>query len=351
MKISRLLAFTTLSLALIPAALPAAAQEGVNGVRGAPFFLLSDASYGTDDSAMVRLEAQNMGAVAEYGGADIYVYRVKRPLDFLKSQKNLHRIDTAGDYTGPGLSNALSRMWDNWWSGSRSAWRELFSTEARQAVTAQAPGTRSHPLVKQSPPERLHPQYRPLKAHTLVDSFRYPVHAAKPIQPPAGVKLAGSSSDFIESPQGNVLIPLGRREPGLYLVEAMVGDHRAVTLVFVSDSIAVTKVSAKQMLVWVADRRNSRPVGGAETVWSDGVGVLASAGTDKRGLAIFQRSAPEKTYVFGEDPQGGVYVAENYYYDSEIYNTKLYAVTDRPLYRSGATSAPRANPRRSRQPT
>lgn len=54
-------------------------------------------------------------------------------------------------------------------------------------------------------------------------------------------------------------------------------------------------------------------------------------------LATFKRSAPEKTYVYGEDVQGGVFVAENFYYDSEIYNTKLYAVTDRPLYRPGET--------------
>ena len=336
MKISRLLTLSTLSLTLLSAGIPSSAQEQ-EGARGAPFFLLSDASYGSNDDAMVRLEAQNMGAVAENGGADVYVYRVKQPLDFLKRQKNLHRIDTPGDYAGPGLSNALARMWDNWWSGSRKAWRALFSPEAREAVAAQAPEVRSHPLGRVRPPERLHPHYVPLKAHTLVDSFRYPVHVAKPIQPPAGVQLAGSSSEFIQSPQGNVLIPLGRREPGLYLVEAMVGDHRAVTLVFVSDSIAVTKVSTKQMLVWVADRRNSKPVGGAQTVWSDGVGVLASGATDKRGIAIFNRGAPEKTYIFGEDPQGGVYVAENYYYDSEIYNTKLYAVTDRPLYRPGET--------------
>ncbi|MEO8752100.1 MAG: MG2 domain-containing protein, partial [Casimicrobiaceae bacterium] len=333
MKIPRLPALACLLL-LLTAALPAAAQDEATG---APFFLLSDAAYGSDDVAMVRLEAQNMGAVAEYGGADIYVYRVRQPLEFLKRQKNLHRIDTAGDYAGPGLSNALARIWDNWWTGSRSAWRELFSANAREAVTAQAPETRSHPLAQASTPEQLHPPYRPLSGHTLVASFRYPVHKAKPIQPPAGVKLAGSSSDFMPSPEGNVLIPLGRREPGLYLVEAMVGDHRAVTLVFVSNSIAVTKVSAGQMLVWVADRRDGNPVRGAKTVWSDGVGVLATGGTDARGVVTFQRSAPEKTYVFGEDPQGGAYVAENYYYDSEIFNTKLYAVTDRPLYRPGET--------------
>ncbi len=345
MNISRSFAIALLSLALLPTALPLSAQEntdnaastGAQNAQGAPFFLLSDASYGTEDTAMVRLEAQNLGAVAEYGGADVYVYRVKQPLEFLKRQKNLHRIDTAGDYAGPGLSNALTRIWDNWWTGSRTAWRELFSSDARQAVTAQAPETRSHPLAKVSPPERLHPQYRPLTAHTLVDSFRYPVHVAKPVQPPAGVKLDGSSSEFMQSPEGNVLIPLGRRQPGLYLVEAMIGNHRATTLVFVSNSIAVTKVSSKQMLVWVADRRSGKPVASAETVWSDGVGVLAHGGTDKHGVVIFSRSAPEKTYVFGEDAQGGVYVAENYYYDSEIYNTKLYAVTDRPLYRPGET--------------
>ena len=44
---------------------------------------------------MVRLEAPEMGALAEYGSADVYVYRVKQPLAFLKRQKNLRRIDTA----------------------------------------------------------------------------------------------------------------------------------------------------------------------------------------------------------------------------------------------------------------
>ncbi|MDD4929429.1 MAG: alpha-2-macroglobulin [Gallionella sp.] len=311
---------------------PCFAEEGT---QGTPFFLLSDAAYGSTDTAMVRLEAQSMGPVAEYGGVDIYVYRVRQPLDFLKAQKNLHRINTEGAYTGSGLSNALARAWDNWWVDSRKSWRGIFSSDARQAVTSQAPDVRSHPLMKAETPVSLNPKYRPLKAHTLVDSFRYPVHIAQPVQPPKGVQLAGSSSDFIQSPKGNVLIPIGKREPGLYLVEAMVGDHRASTLVFVSDSVAVTKVSGKQMLVWVADRRNSQPVAGAMTVWSDGAGVLASGSTDKRGIVSFGRNAPEKTYLYGEDPKGGVYVAENYYYDSEIYNTKLYAVTDRPLYRPG----------------
>src|SRR6185295_3507284 len=46
---------------------------------------------------------------------------------------------------------------------------------------------------------------------------------------------------------------------------------------------------------------------------------------------------PERSYVLGADPAGGVFISENFYYDSEIYDTKLYAVTDRPLYRPGDT--------------
>lgn len=128
---------------------------------------------------------------------------------------------------------------------------------------------------------------RNTRRRALVDSFRYPVHLAKPIEPPKEVKLAGSSSNFTRTTRGNVLVPIGKHQPGLYIVEAMVGSHRAVTMVFVSDSIAVTKVSGEQMLVWTAERTSGKPVSGAKTVWSDGVGVLASGKTDGNGFGDF----------------------------------------------------------------
>ena len=63
-----------------------------------------------------------------------------------------------------------------------------------------------------------------------------------------------------------------------------------------------------------------------------------SAGTDEAAASPSgPRSAPERSYVFGDDPQGGVSSPRDFYYDSEIYDAKLYAVTDRPLYRPGDT--------------
>ncbi|SEO62962.1 hypothetical protein SAMN05428959_11335 [Duganella sp. CF517] len=332
----------TLALALLGGA-SAGAQErqpsNYTQFKGEPFFLLSDASYGSADQARVRLEVpgRDMGRMnlEAYSGADIVVYRVPAPMEFLKKQRNLHRIQVEGNYQGEGLANTLSFLWDSWWKQSRLAWRKLFSPEARVAVTSEQPGLATNAAIRRPTVFANHPQYKPIKGMEMVDSFRYPIWQAKPIEPPKGVKLDGSSSEFIATGAGNVMIPIGKRKPGLYLIEAIIGEHRATTLVFVSDTMAVTKVSSNQMLVWTARRDNGAAVAGANVAWTDGTGVLQSATTGADGVASLERGSPEHTYVLGEDRAGGVFVSENFYYDSEIYNTKIYAVTDRPLYRPG----------------
>lgn len=308
--------------------------------NGAPFFLLSDASYGSMDVAKVRLEVPERDAarasLEQYSGADIVVYRVPQPLEFLKKQRNLHRIEVTGNYRGEGLANTLRHLWDTWWKESRLVWRKLFSAPARRAVTGVQPGLATNDAIHRPTVYANHPQYKPLKGFEMVDSFRYPIWQARSIEPPPGVKLEGSSSEFIESGQGgNLMIPIGKRKPGLYLVEAMIGEHRATTLVFVSDTVAVTKISSGQLLAWTARRDNGAAVPGTLVAWSDGAGILQSGRTGNDGVAVLERASPEHTYVLGEDATGGVFVSENFYYDSEIYNTKIYAVTDRPLYRPG----------------
>lgn len=304
---------------------------------GAPFFLLSDATYGSDQQALVRLEVTAPQSLEATGGVDIVVYRVPDPVAFLKTQRNLHRIDVRGVARAEGLANTLTHVWDNWAVRARQSWQSLFSADARRAVTAEAPSLKTSPDLR-TPSRFEHPRaFKPLPGFDLVQQFRYPVQAAQPIAPPSDLHLAGSSSHFIEPVEGNVQVPLGQLAPGLYLVEAMSGRHRANTLLFVSDTMVLTKVSEGQMLVWSAHRAKGAAVAGAEVVWTDGVGVLQSGRTDAQGLLDLKRDAPEATYVWGVDPSGGVFISENFYVASEIYNTKLYAVTDRPLYRPGDT--------------
>ncbi|MGH8552964.1 MAG: MG2 domain-containing protein, partial [Methylococcales bacterium] len=130
-------------------------------------------------------------------------------------------------------------------------------------------------------------------------------------------------------------IPLGKLAPGLYLVEALIGEYRATTVVFGSNTVAVTKIAGNELLVWTSHKTQEKPVPGATVLWTDGLGILKQGSTDARGLLRLTHESPERSFVIGEDAEGGVFVSENFYYDSEIYDTKLYAFTDRPLYRPG----------------
>uniref|UniRef100_E1TFI2 Alpha-2-macroglobulin domain protein n=1 Tax=Burkholderia sp. (strain CCGE1003) TaxID=640512 RepID=E1TFI2_BURSG len=305
---------------------------------GQPFFLLSDASFGSDQLAQVRLEAPGRDfkdALQPYGGADIVVYRVAKPLEFLKAQKNLHRPNVAPNYQGEGLANTLAYLWDRWYTEARRAWQRVLSFATRSKATQAAPQFKLGEQTGKQTQFEQNSQFAPLKGYDVVARFRYPIWDAKVIEPPKGVNLAGSSSNFIEASAGNVMIPVGKLPPGLYIVEAVIGNYRAHTLLFVSDTVAVVKAAASGMLVWTTRRDSGKPVANTEINWTDGVGVLQSGATGNDGALVLQHVSPERSYVLGVDPQGGVFVSENFYYDSEIYNTKIYAVTDRPMYRPG----------------
>ena len=320
-----------------------AQQEANEGSHYSPetgeaFFVLTDTQYGTNDDALLRVEipaSNGKDAAARYGGVDIALYRVPDPLAFLRAQKNPHRIDVTARAHGEGVANTLSYLWSNAWNKSRRAWRDLFSDKARLSVTETVPALKTSFAQPDYRPANV---FKPLEGFDLIDRFRYPLMAAKPIDPlekTQGVHLTGSSSNFLPKNDGNFYVPLGKLRPGLYIAEAMLGTRRAITLVFVSDTIAVTKLAPGSLTVWTVHRTDGRPVLGANLQWTDGRGVLAQSVTDANGLATLTHTSPERTYLLGQDAAGGVFVSENFYYDSEIYNTKLYTVTDRPLYRPG----------------
>ena len=314
-------------------------QSYYEPVVGEPFFLLADKSFDAAEPAVVRLEVTSqsggMEQVARYGGVDVVLYRVPKPIEFLKSQRNLHRIQVQGKPAEEGLANTLSHLWDSWYKASRIAWQRIFTPEARKAVVSQAPELKGSSALKARTEFRAVAQFKPIPGFELIDRFRYPVHRAAPIAAPKGVALAGSSSEFIAPSAGNVMIPLGALKPGLYLVEAYVGGYRATTLVFVSSAVAIIKSSAEEVVVWAARRSTGVAVPNVEIAWTDGTGVLKSGVTDAQGIARLSHTSPERSYVLGSDPDGGAFISENFYYDSEIYDAKLYAVTDRPLYRPG----------------
>jgi hypothetical protein len=169
--------------------------------EGSKFFLLAESNFSSDDTAVVRLEAES-GNVTQYSGVDMVVYRVPQPVDFLRKQKNLHRIQVEGIPKEEGLANALGYIWDSEYKKSRLVAQRVFSYAARSNVVSEAPE------LSQAPPYSYHtkfanpPRFGRMSQFVFVESFRYPLAEARPIQPP-NVKLAGSSSNFIEPMSGD----------------------------------------------------------------------------------------------------------------------------------------------------
>lgn len=151
------------------------------------FFLLSDSSFASDEVAKVRLEAPGRDFrrfdAEQYGGADIRLYRIDKPMEFLKKQKNLHRIMIESQYKGEGLSNTLSYLWDNWYGKSRRVMQRAFSFDTRQEVTDALPELKMGNVLNAQPKFTVQPQFAPLKNLPLISQFRYPIWEAKPIQP------------------------------------------------------------------------------------------------------------------------------------------------------------------------
>ena len=157
--------------------------------------LLSDSAFSSSEEARVRLEAPQQWAIESYGGVDVRLYRIPKPLEFCKT-KNLHRLQTEVNYQGDGIANTLSYLWDSWYKDSRRLMQKVFSSEARTAVINTTPQLGMGDALNKTPSYTYQSQFALLTNLPLVDEFRYPLADAATITPPNNVKLDGSSSDF-----------------------------------------------------------------------------------------------------------------------------------------------------------
>lgn len=317
--------------------------SGFSLYSGGEFYVLTDGVFSADQNIEVRFEGGgNTASLKPYGGVDVRLYQIPKPLDFLAAQKNLHRPNVKANESGEGLANVLSYLWDSWYKKTRLAWQRIFSPEIRATAVQQVPELQQTAAHTYQTKFKNELQFSPLKGYELVGSFRYPIWQAKVNQPQKSTVLEGSSSNFIETKEGNVILPLGKRKPGLYLVEAMIGTYRATTLVFVSNSILVTKVSHQQAFVWTVNGQTGESYAGTKIMLTDGVGILDKGTANSEGVFTTKRSIPERSFALGEDKEGGVSVSENFFYDSEVLQSKIYVFTDRPLYQPGDTVNVRA---------
>ncbi|MBO0719293.1 MAG: hypothetical protein J2P41_00600, partial [Blastocatellia bacterium] len=165
------------------------------------------------------------------------------------------------------------------------------------------------------------------------------------------------------------MIPLDKREPGVYLVEAVNGDLRAYTIAVVTDMAMITKAARNgETLIYVVDRISGEPRDGARIQIVKSGRILAEGATDKIGLlrTRIPKVARPKTATPDEDSDPdeendsskrddylimagrkdafAISDLSPYYFgfssDSEgefATNATRYIYTDRPIYRPNQT--------------
>src|SRR6266850_1339084 len=100
----------------------------------------------------------------------------------------------------------------------------------------------------------------------------------------------------LENEYDKRMIPLGKRSPGVYLVEAVANDLRAYTVVVVTDLIMIDKTTQDgELLVYTVDRKTGEPRPGAQVEIVREKKIVASGVTDNQGILRTKIEKPKAT--------------------------------------------------------
>ncbi|HEX5966671.1 MAG TPA: MG2 domain-containing protein [Pyrinomonadaceae bacterium] len=158
----------------------------------------------------------------------------------------------------------------------------------------------------------------------------------------------------LENEYDRRMIPLGKQEPGVYLVEAVEGDLRAYTVVVVTDLAMVEKSSPNgELLVYAVNRVTGEPQSNTQITIVKARKTVSAGTTNGDGIFRAQLNKPNNEEEQEADPEVEA-IANNdfvvfathrenfaisdlasYYFDEEgeEQNVNGYIYTDRPIYR------------------
>lgn len=300
-----------------------------------PFFSLSsNRTFGTSENPRLWLDYRGIGSL------DFRVYRVNDPAKFFAQLSDPHQMgkDEEEQLTTtlthkPSLLERIRSVKTWAYSGIRNYFREQLKNETRHSFNQKfrAPDTDS----KRTPLNVADYARVPLlNPNQLVTSWREPLPA-------------------LENAYDRRMVPLGKREPGVYLVEAVGQELRAYTIVVVTDLAMVEKSSPNgELLVYAVDRRTGAPRADTQIEIVKAQKPLAAGRTNSEGLFRTKIGDEKKDEELGEpelpqvDNNGYVILAsqrenfaisdlESYYFGDQTgaENVQGYIYTDRPIYR------------------
>jgi hypothetical protein len=255
---------------------PAAASSPQPSPSVKPRFSLStNRTYGTNEKARIYIGYQGINTL------DFRVYQIRDPFKFFKQLNNLHQMGEEDVAEVAEVAKTIDRK--------PSVLEKLRSFKLSVTRTVK---------------NYFRSQLRRESRTAFNDRFRtgeqLPLNIADYARAPLlnPDQLVGSWRQVLaplENEYDSRMISLGKRDPGVYLVEAVNGDLRAYTIAVVTDLAMINKTTSEgQMLVYAVDRSSGEPRPDVEVEIVKGKKVVATGKTDRNGVlqAAIQKEQP-----------------------------------------------------------
>ncbi len=295
-----------------------------------PFFALSsNRTFGSSENARLWLDHRGISNL------DFRVYRVNDPQRFFAQLSNPHEMgEDEGEQIATSMSKSPSllervravKMWA--YSGIRNYFRDQLKQDTRKSFNQKFRATDTAKRVPLNVAD--YARVPLLNPNQLVTSWREPL-------------------PDLEGLVDRRMIPLGKRERGVYLVEAVNGDLRAYTVVVVTDLALVEKTSPNgEILVYAVDRKTGQPQSDTRVEIVRASRTVASGKTDAEGLFRTKIQRPEagaddlvneltnKNFMILASQRENFAISDlDAFYFGERQQETLqgYIYTDRPIYR------------------
>lgn len=295
-----------------------------------PFFSVhTGRTYATTDR--VRLWVNYRGVES----LDFRVYKVKDPVKFFRQLDNPHQVGEdeeaeVGKETQKKPATFLERLraFKSWGFG-------IIKTYVRQQLQNQS---------RKGFNQKFRPEEDDTTNQTRLDVSK-DIARVPFLNPDQMVSYFREKLPPMEDIYDRRMISLGKREPGVYLVEAVNGDLKAYGIAVVTDLATVQKTSSDgSMLVYAVERNSGTPRPDVNVLVVKGKKDVTKGTTDKQGLLklkIVDKSKPaasEEEESDEEEEPAEEEAAENPYADSYLVMANEgdnFAISDLQSYYFG----------------
>ncbi len=296
-------------------ATPAAAQPDESSPSTRAAFSLSSSRIATSrETPAIYLTYRRLDHL------DFRVYRVNDPVTFLAGLKDPHQLGSEEPLVDqePTTLERIADWKADWRYRIRSFFRAQFTHDYRQARRQQL--DRKVVVLRRTINVNSFAQVPLLNRSLLVTSWR----ELLPPMRDADVRR----------------IPIDVKQPGMYVVEAVLPPHRAYTIVIVSDVGLIAKAAPGQVLAYTADRTTGKPLNGCAIRILTEQRTVASGVTGADGVFNARFNDPVSDDVISVAACGEQTTATDpgsWYLHDPTRELVGYVYTDKPIYRPGHT--------------